>query len=122
MATYLFENPFRYLLKIGGLLRKISLNELPNLINIVKGKMVFVGQRPALYNQDDLVALHVAAGVHKLKPSIKGWAQINCRDEISLVEKGALEKDYLAHQLLWFDLKIIFLTFSRFAGHHGGEH
>jgi O-antigen biosynthesis protein WbqP len=84
-------NPGQYLLKIGGLLRKLSLDELPNLINIIKGEMVFVGPRPALYNQDDLMALRVAAGVDQLKPGITGWAQINGRDEISIEEKVELE-------------------------------
>ena len=77
VATHLLENPGQYLLKIGGLLRKFSLDELPNLINIIKGEMVFVGPRPALYNQDDSMALRVVAGVDKLKPGITGWAQIN---------------------------------------------
>jgi O-antigen biosynthesis protein WbqP len=80
VATHLLENPGQYLLRIGGLLRKLSLDELPNLINIIKGDMVFVGPRPALYNQDDLMALRVATGVDKLKPGITGWAQINGRD------------------------------------------
>jgi len=80
VATHLLTNPEQYLLKIGKFLRKSSLDELPNLINIVRGEMVFVGPRPALYNQDDLMALRVATGVSKLKPGITGWAQINGRD------------------------------------------
>ena len=84
VATHLLTNPEQYLLKIGALLRKLSLDELPNLINIIQGEMVFVGPRPALYNQDDLMALRVAAGVDKLIPGITGWAQINGRDELSL--------------------------------------
>ena len=84
VATHLLENPASYLLRIGGVLRKLSLDELPNLINIIKGEMVFVGPRPALYNQDDLMVLRVATGVDKLKPGITGWAQINGRDDISL--------------------------------------
>ena len=84
VATHLLENPEQYLLKVGGILRKLSLDELPNLINIIKGEMVFVGPRPALYNQDDLMTLRVAAGVDKLKPGITGWAQVNGRDEISI--------------------------------------
>ena len=83
VATHLLENPKQYLLKSGGILRKLSLDELPNLINIIRGEMVFVGPRPALYNQDDLMALSVAAGVEKLKPGITGWAQIIGRDETS---------------------------------------
>ena len=90
VATHLLTNPEQYLLKIGALLRKLSLDELPNLINIIRGEMVFVGPRPALYNQDDLMALRVAAGVDKLIPGITGWAQVNGRDELSLEQKVAL--------------------------------
>lgn len=110
VATHLLENPQQYLLKIGGVLRKISFDELPNLINIIKGEMVFVGPRPALYNQDDLMALRVTAGVDKLKPGITGWAQVNGRDEISIEEKVAFDREYLAQKSFWFDLKIILLT------------
>ena len=95
VATHLLENPDQYLLKIGKTIRKLSLDELPNLINIIKGDMVFVGPRPALYNQDDLMQLRINAGVEKLKPGLTGWAQINGRDEISLEEKVKLEKEYL---------------------------
>jgi O-antigen biosynthesis protein WbqP len=95
VATHLLENPGQYLLKIGGILRKLSLDELPNLINIMRGEMVFVGPRPALYNQDDLMALRVAVGVDQLKPGITGWAQVNGRDEISIEEKVRLEEEYL---------------------------
>ncbi|WP_395803308.1 sugar transferase [Daejeonella sp.] len=112
VATHLLENPGQYLLKIGGLLRKLSLDELPNLINIINGEMVFVGPRPALYNQDDLMALRVAAGVDKLKPGITGWAQINGRDEISIEEKVGLEKEYLERKSFWFDVEILFKTFT----------
>ena len=101
------------MLKIGALLRKLSLDELPNLLNIIRGEMVFVGPRPALYNQDDLMALRVAAGVHKLKPGLTGWAQINGRDELSLEAKVALEKEYLEKKSLLFDVKIFFLTFVK---------
>ena len=110
VATHLLENPESYLLRIGGVLRKLSLDELPNLINIIKGEMVFVGPRPALYNQDDLMALRVTAGVDKLKPGITGWAQVNGRDEISIEEKVAFDREYLARKSFWFDLKIILLT------------
>jgi O-antigen biosynthesis protein WbqP len=112
VATHLLENPASYLLRIGGVLRKLSLDELPNLINIIKGEMVFVGPRPALYNQDDLMALRVAAGVDKLKPGITGWAQINGRDEISIESKVALEKEYLERKSVWFDLVIVVKTFT----------
>ena len=112
VATHLLENPGQYLLKIGRILRKLSLDELPNLINIMKGEMVFVGPRPALYNQDDLMALRVAAGVDKLKPGITGWAQVNGRDEISIEEKVALEKEYLERKSFWFDMVIVVRTFT----------
>ena len=92
VATHLLENPEQYVLKVGSTLRKLSLDELPNLINILRGDMVFVGPRPALYNQDDLMQLRVNAGVSYLKPGLTGWAQINGRDEISIEEKVALEK------------------------------
>jgi O-antigen biosynthesis protein WbqP len=112
VATHLLENPSQHILKVGSFLRKLSLDELPNLINIVKGDMVFVGPRPALYNQDDLMAARVSEGVDKLKPGLTGLAQINGRDEISLEEKVALEKEYLERKSFWFDVEIILLTFT----------
>jgi O-antigen biosynthesis protein WbqP len=122
VATHLLENPSQYVLKSGGLLRKLSLDELPNVINIVKGEMVFVGPRPALYNQDDLMALRVQAGVDRLVPGITGWAQVNGRDEISLEEKVGFEKEYLERKSFWFDLKIIVLTFTKVLKSHGVKH
>ena len=112
VATHLLENPKQYVLKTGRILRKLSLDELPNLINIIRGEMVFVGPRPALYNQDDLMQLRIKAGVDKLKPGITGWAQINGRDKISLKEKVNFEKQYLEIKSTWFDIKIIVLTFT----------
>jgi O-antigen biosynthesis protein WbqP len=122
VATHLLENPESYLLRIGGILRKLSLDELPNLINIIKGEMVFVGPRPALYNQDDLMALRVEAGVDKLKPGITGWAQINGRDEISIEAKVALEKEYLERKSVWFDMVIVVRTFTSVLGSKGVAH
>jgi O-antigen biosynthesis protein WbqP len=122
VATHLLENPSQYVLKIGKVLRRLSFDELPNLINIVKGEMVFVGPRPALYNQDDLMALRIKAGVLELKPGITGWAQINGRDEIALEAKVAFEKEYLERKTFWFDLKIIGLTFSRVLKSDGVKH
>jgi O-antigen biosynthesis protein WbqP len=122
VATHLLTNPEQYLLKIGGILRKLSLDELPNLINIIKGEMVFVGPRPALYNQDDLMALRVAAGVDKLKPGITGWAQINGRDEISIEEKVALEKEYLEKKSFVFDMLIVVKTITSVLGSKGVAH
>jgi O-antigen biosynthesis protein WbqP len=122
VATHLLTNPERYLLKIGGILRKLSLDELPNLINIIKGEMVFVGPRPALYNQHDLMDLRVATGVDKLKPGITGWAQINGRDEISIEEKVALEREYLERKSILFDVMIVLKTFTRVLGSKGVAH
>jgi len=122
VATHLLTNPEQYLLKIGALLRKLSLDELPNLINIIKGEMVFVGPRPALYNQDDLMALRVAAGVDKLIPGITGWAQVNGRDELSLEQKVALEKEYLAKKSLFIDFQILIKTFTNVLVSKGVTH
>ena len=122
VATHLLTNPEQYLLKIGALLRKLSLDELPNLINIIKGEMVFVGPRPALYNQDDLMAIRVAAGVDKLIPGITGWAQVNGRDELNLEQKVALEKEYLAKKSLTVDFQILIKTFTNVLFSKGVTH
>ena len=122
VASHLLTNPEQYLLKIGALLRKLSLDELPNLINIFKGEMVFVGPRPALYNQDDLMALRAAAGVDKLIPGITGWAQVNGRDELSLEQKVALEKEYLARKSLSVDFQILIKTFTNVLSSKGVTH
>jgi O-antigen biosynthesis protein WbqP len=122
VATHLLENPGQYLLRIGGLLRKLSLDELPNLINILRGEMVFVGPRPALYNQDDLMALRVAEGVDKLKPGITGWAQINGRDDISIEKKVQLEQEYLHKRSTLFDIEIIIKTFTNVLFSKGVSH
>ena len=112
VATHLLTNPEQYLLKIGKFVRKISLDELPNLINILKGEMVFVGPRPALFNQVDLMDFRIATGVSKLKPGITGWAQINGRDEISIAQKVQLEQEYLYKKSFLFDVEIIIKTFT----------
>ena len=122
VATHLLSNPAQYLLKIGGLLRKLSLDELPNLINIIKGEMVFVGPRPALYNQDDLMTLRVATGVDKLKPGITGWAQINGRDDISIEKKVQLEQEYMSKRSILFDFEIIIKTFTNVLFSKGVSH
>lgn len=122
VATHLLVNPASYLLRIGGVLRKLSLDELPNLINIIKGEMVFVGPRPALYNQDDLMALRVAAGVDKLKPGITGWAQINGRDDISIEKKVQLEQEYLYKRSTLLDIEIIIKTFTNVLFSKGVSH
>jgi O-antigen biosynthesis protein WbqP len=122
VATHLLINPNQYLLKIGKFIRKTSLDELPNLINIIKGEMVFVGPRPALYNQDDLMQLRVATGVDKLKPGMTGWAQINGRDNISIEKKVQLEQDYLYRRSFLFDVEIIIKTFTNVIFSKGVSH
>ena len=122
VATHLLTNPELYLLKIGKFIRKTSLDELPNLINILKGEMVFVGPRPALYNQDDLMTLRVATGVSKLKPGITGWAQINGRDDISIEKKVQLEQEYLSKKSFLFDVEIIIKTFTNVLFSKGVKH
>ena len=112
VATHLLTNSKKYILRVGRIIRKLSLDELPNLLNIVKGEMVFIGPRPALYNQDDLMKLRIEAGVDKLMPGLTGWAQINGRDEISLEDKVKLEKYYIVNKSIFLDIKIFFLTFS----------
>jgi O-antigen biosynthesis protein WbqP len=122
VATHLLTNPEHYLLIIGKLIRKTSLDELPNLINIIKGDMVFVGPRPALFNQDDLMNLRVAVGVDKLKPGITGWAQINGRDDISIEKKVQLEQEYLYKRSILFDFEIIIKTFTNVLFSKGVSH
>ena len=122
VATHLLTNPEQYLLKTGSILRKLSLDELPNLINIIRGEMVFVGPRPALYNQDDLMVLRVATGVDKLKPGITGWAQINGRDNISIEKKIQLEQEYLYKRSTLFDIEIIIKTFTNVLFSKGVSH
>lgn len=122
VATHLLINPNFYLLKIGKFIRTTSLDELPNIINIIKGEMVFVGPRPALYNQYDLMELRLATGVSKLKPGITGWAQINGRDEISITQKVQLEQEYLYKKSFLFDIKIISKTFTNVIFSKGVTH
>jgi O-antigen biosynthesis protein WbqP len=122
VATHLLSNPDQYLLKIGKFIRKTSLDELPNLINIIKGEMVFVGPRPALFNQDDLMEFRVATGVSKLKPGITGWAQINGRDEISIIQKVQLEQEYLYKKSFFFDIEILIKTFTNVLFSKGVRH
>jgi len=122
VATHLLVNPDQYLLKIGKFIRKTSLDELPNLINIIKGEMVFVGPRPALYNQNDLMSYRVATGVSKLKPGITGWAQINGRDEISIPQKVQLEQEYLMKKSFLFDIEICIKTITNVIFRKGVAH
>jgi O-antigen biosynthesis protein WbqP len=122
LATHLLTNPDQYLLRIGKYIRKTSLDEFPNLINIIKGEMKFVGPRPALFNQDDLMTLRVATGVDKLKPGITGWAQINGRDDISIEKKVQLEQEYLHKKSTLLDIKIIIKTFINVLFSRGVSH
>ena len=122
VATHLLIEPHRYLLKIGKFIRKTSIDELPNLINIIIGDMVFVGPRPALYNQDDLITLRLATGVSKLKPGITGWAQINGRDDISIEKKVQLEQEYLHRKSFLFDIEILIKTFTNVLFSKGVSH
>ena len=113
VATHLLQNAEAALTPIGSFLRKSSLDELPQLWSILKGDMSFVGPRPALFNQDDLIALRTQAGVDKLLPGLTGWAQVNGRDTVSIAEKVQLDVQYMHRQSLGFDLLIIWLTFLR---------
>ena len=110
VATHLLSNPDTYLTPIGSFLRKSSLDELPQLWSILKGDMSFVGPRPALFNQQDLIELRTKAGVHELTPGLTGWAQINGRDELPIPDKVALDVEYLHRRSLRFDIYIIFMT------------
>ena len=122
VATHLLDNPDTYLSPIGGFLRRSSLDELPQLISVLKGDMSFVGPRPALYNQDDLIALRATNGVDKLLPGITGWAQVNGRDELSIADKVALDVEYLNRQSFWFDVKILWMTFLKVIKRDGVSH
>jgi len=122
VATHLLDNPDQYLTPIGKFLRKSSLDELPQLLSILKGDMSFVGPRPALFNQDDLVALRTGKGVHVLTPGLTGWAQINGRDELPIPVKVEFDEYYLLHRSFLFDLKIIFMTALKVARQEGVGH
>ncbi len=113
VATHLLEDPKSVLTPIGDFLRKSSLDELPQIWNILKGDMSFVGPRPALYTQDDLIELRTQQDIHKLLPGLTGWAQINGRDELSIPDKVALDLAYKKKQSFCFDLKILYLTFAK---------
>ena len=122
VATHLLDNPDAYLSPIGGFLRRSSLDELPQIISVLKGDMSFVGPRPALFNQDDLINLRAEKGVDKLLPGITGWAQVNGRDELSIPDKVALEVEYLNRQSFWFDIKILWMTFLKVVKRDGVSH
>lgn len=110
VATHLLDNPDIFITKVGKVLRKTSLDELPQLINIVKGEMLFVGPRPALYNQYDLRDLRTEKGVHVLYPGVTGWAQVNGRDELEIPEKVEFDRQYVESRSIFMDIKIMFMT------------
>lgn len=122
VATHLLDDPTRWLTPIGSFLRKSSLDELPQLWSILRGDMSFVGPRPALFNQSDLIALRTEIGVHTLIPGLTGWAQVNGRDEISIQEKVRLDEEYLKRQSFWLDLRILWLTFLKVIQRDGVAH
>ena len=122
VATHLLQDPKVYLTPIGSFLRKSSLDELPQLWSILVGDMSFVGPRPALFNQDDLIALRTECGVHELVPGLTGWAQINGRDELPIPEKVKLDVEYLRRQSFWFDIRILWLTFVKVIRRDGVSH
>ena len=122
VATHLLNDPKQYLICGGSFLRSSSLDELPQLWSIFRGDMSFVGPRPALFNQHDLVELRSNFGVHLIKPGLTGWAQVNGRDELSIEEKVVYDRDYLARKTIWFDMKIIWLTFLKVVKRAGISH
>jgi O-antigen biosynthesis protein WbqP len=122
VATHLLHNPAQWLTPIGSFLRKSSLDELPQLWSILKGDMSFVGPRPALFNQEDLIALRTEKGVHHLVPGLTGWAQVNGRDELPITQKVALDVEYLQRQSLLLDIKIIWLTAKKVLVSEGVSH
>jgi len=122
VATHLLVDPDQYLTPVGKLLRKSSLDELPQLFSIIKGDMSFVGPRPALFNQEDLVSLRSAKGIQVLIPGLTGWAQINGRDELPIPVKVEFDEYYLKHRSFWFDIKILFMTFIKVVRSEGVKH
>ncbi|OUR72751.1 UDP-phosphate galactose phosphotransferase [Methylophaga sp. 41_12_T18] len=122
VATHLLSDPQSVLTPIGNFLRKSSLDEIPQLWSILKGDMSFVGPRPALFNQDDLIELRTANNIHTLTPGLTGWAQVNGRDELPIPQKVALDHDYLLQQSFVFDLRVLWLTFLKVLNRDGVSH
>jgi O-antigen biosynthesis protein WbqP len=122
VATHLLDDPGSFLTSIGGFLRKTSLDELPQLFSVLKGDMSFIGPRPVLFNQDDLIVLRTEKGVDKLLPGITGWAQVNGRDELSIADKVKLDVEYLNHQSFWLDMRILWMTFLKVVKRDGVSH
>ncbi|MHB8950006.1 MAG: sugar transferase [Rhodoferax sp.] len=122
VATHLLADARSHLTPIGSFLRKSSLDELPQLWSILVGDMSFVGPRPALFNQHDLIALRTQHGVHELVPGLTGWAQVNGRDELPIPDKVKLDVEYLQRQSLWFDIRILWMTFVKVLRRDGVSH
>ncbi len=122
VATHLLTDPKMYLTPIGSFLRKSSLDELPQLWSILVGDMSFVGPRPALFNQHDLIDLRTGQGVHQLAPGLTGWAQVNGRDELPIPIKVQLDVEYLQRQSFWLDIRILWLTFAKVLSREGVKH
>jgi len=122
VATHLLKRPDQFLTPIGKLLRRTSIDELPQLINVLRGEMSLVGPRPALFNQDDLIALRTARGVDALTPGITGWAQVNGRDELPIPEKVKLDEWYMRNRSFWLDLRILGMTVSKVIRKEGVVH
>ena len=122
VATHLLKEPDQFLTPIGKLLRRTSIDELPQLISVLCGEMSLVGPRPALFNQEDLIALRTAEGVHQLTPGVTGWAQVNGRDELPISEKVKLDEWYLKNRSAWLDLKILGMTVFKVIRKEGVAH
>jgi len=122
LATHLMDNPKEYLIQGGHLLRKYSFDELPQLFNVLKGDMSFVGPRPALFNQDDLVELRTKKNIHKLVPGVTGWAQVSGRDDLPIPVKVSFDEYYFSHRSFWFDMYIMFLTVIKVIRREGVRH
>ena len=122
IATHLLDNPNSYLSPIGLFLRTTSLDELPQLFSVLNGDMSFVGPRPALFNQDDLIALRNKKGIEKLLPGITGWAQVNGRDELAIIDKVEFDEEYMHRQSFWLDMKILWMTLFKVIRRIGVNH
>ena len=122
VATHLLKKPDQFLTPVGGFLRQTSLDELPQLINVLRGDMSLVGPRPALFNQDDLISLRTARGVNELTPGITGWAQVNGRDSLPIAEKVKLDEWYLKNRSFWLDLKVVVMTVVKVLRKDGVAH
>ena len=122
VATHLLKEPDQFLTPVGGFLRRTSIDELPQLLNVLRGEMSLVGPRPALFNQDDLIALRTAGGVHQLTPGVTGWAQVNGRDELPIPEKVNLDEWYMRNRSFWLDLKIVGMTVFKVIRKEGVVH